>query len=185
MAGRRSRCCCATRLARCRPGGQGPRRRASFWTLSCQSAMPSNRGRFLETYNKYGPRAARAWVTRQHTLGIGPEDEVAGPPAPRAGLPPENAPARGCPASFSESGITTEAPAICKQTYICIDQADGWVTYVRWTSRPCTQGYFIFLPSGYSRNRQECYCTIGTEMFYYTYIVTALQVALPGIGEDC
>lgn len=147
--------------------------------------MPSNRGRFLETYNKYGPRAARAWVTRQHTLGIGPEDEVAGPPAPRAGLPPENAPARGCPASFSESGITTEAPAICKQTYICIDQADGWVTYVRWTSRPCTQGYFIFLPSGYSRNRQECYCTIGTEMFYYTYIVTALQVALPGIGEDC
>jgi hypothetical protein len=42
--------------------------------------------------------------------------------------------------------ITTEAPAICKQTYICIDQADGWVTYVRWTSRPCTQGSFIFLP---------------------------------------
>lgn len=30
-------------------------------------------------------RAARACVTRQHTLGIGPEDEVAGPPAPRAG----------------------------------------------------------------------------------------------------
>jgi hypothetical protein len=63
--------------------------------------MPSNRGRFLETYIKYGPRAARACVTRQHTLGIGPEDEVADwlvrPPAPRAALPPGKRPGARVP----------------------------------------------------------------------------------------
>lgn len=136
MAGRRSRCYCATGAVPAgRTGSTATRVVLDTLLPKCNAKQsrkiprnlhqvwPARRACVRDTaaHARHRARGRGGWSVRR---------------LPARLCRRENAPARGCPSSCSESGITTEAPAICKQTYICVDQADGWVTYVRTLDKP-------------------------------------------------